>query len=245
MALKSIQYKQHTFNISYDILNPDAHLTLLFLHGWGSNKEIMKQAFGDQLDQFRHVYVDLPGFGNSTCNMALETEDYANIMELFLAQINANQDPIIMGHSFGGKVALLLNPSILVLVGSAGIYVPKPMKVRLKIAVFKLLKVFGFARLRSLFVAEDAKTLSEPMYQTFKNVVNEDFAGRFARYDGRALLCWGKEDTATPLHTGHTMADLIRQSRMVEFEGDHYFFLKQGKAVAAEVEKTVLKSLEH
>ena len=245
MALKTIQYKQHTFKISYEIVNPDARYTMIFLHGWGSNKGLMKNSFGTHLEMFRHIYVDLPGIGNSTCNMALTTEDYANIMELFLAQINGNQDPIVVGHSFGGKVALLLNPSILVLIGSAGIRVPKPLKVRLKILLFKCLKIFGFAALRNLFVAEDAKSLSEPMYQTFKNVVDEDFSGRFAAYGGRALLCWGREDTATPISSAHRIADLIGQSRLAEFEGDHYFFMTQAAGVCKEIETTVLKAMEH
>lgn len=245
MARKSIQYAQHTFQVSYEIINPAAKRTIVFLHGWGSDKELMKQAFGRHLDQFRHLYVDLPGFGNSTCNLALRTEDYANIMELFLAQVNANQDEIVVGHSFGGKVALLLKPDIMVLVASAGIRVPKPLKVRAKIALFKLLKLFGFARLRSFFVASDARELSEPMYQTFKNVVNEDLSEQFAAYSGKALLCWGKEDTATPLHTAHTIHGLIKDSRLVEFAGDHYFFMRQGAEVSAEIEKSVLETLAH
>ena len=244
MALKSIQYRQHTFNVSYEIVNPDAKYPMIFLHGWGANKELMKGAFSPYLDRFRHVYVDLPGFGNSTCDMALETEDYANIMELFLAQINANQDPVIVGHSFGGKVALLLNPSILVLVGSAGIREPKPLKVRLKILLFKMLKQLGLTRLRHLFVAEDAKKLSEPMYQTFKNVVDEDFSERFGAYTGRALLCWGRDDTATPLRSAYRMHSLIGNSRLEEFEGDHYFFMQQAEAVAKAIETTLIKSME-
>ena len=245
MAVKSIQYRHHTFNIGYEIVNPEAKYPLVFLHGWGSNKALMKQAFGAHLDMFRHIYVDLPGFGSSTCNMALTTDDYANIMELFLAQINANQDPIVVGHSFGGKVALLLNPRILVLIGSAGIKTAKSLKVRAKIALFKLLKVFGLTSLRKFFVAEDAKELSEPMYQTFKNVVDEDFAERFGMYTGRALLCWGREDTATPLSSAYRLRSLIGTSRLVEFDGDHYFFLTQPEAVAKEIETSVLKSVEH
>ena len=245
MAIKSIQYKHQTFQISYDVVNPQKSKTLIFLHGWGSNKELMKQSFEKTMDAFCHVYIDLPGFGNSTCNRALVTEDYANILELFLAQINANQDHMILGHSFGGKVGLLLNPQILILVGSAGIPVPKPLKVKVKIALFKVLKVFGLAKLRSMFVAEDAKQLSEIMYQTFKNVVNEDLTSDFKEYSGKALLCWGKDDTATPLYTAEKMTELIADSRLAVFEGDHYFFMQQADAVAKEVETTVLQMLQH
>ncbi len=244
MAIKSLQYKQHTFSISYEIVNPTAHIDLVLLHGWGSHKNLMKHAFGTQLKQFRHIYIDMPGFGNSTCNMALSTEDYATILESFLSMIEADKT-VILGHSFGGKVATLLQPDILVLVASAGILVPKPFKVRAKIALFKLLKLSGLTQLRRFFVAPDAQGLSQPMYETFKNVVNEDFTEKFRAYKGKALLCFGTNDTATPLWTAHKIAEVMQDARVVEFEGDHYFFLEQSEKVAKEIENSVLKSLEH
>lgn len=242
MALKTLHYAHHTFSVSYEILNPHARHTIVFLHGWGSNKELMKQAFGKTLDTFRHVYVDLPGFGNSNAPVALESEDYANIMELFLAQINANDKAVIVGHSFGGKVATLLQPQLLVLLSSAGIVWPKRFKVRAKIALFKLLKNFGLAGLRERFAAEDAKALNRVMYETFKRVVNEDFSETFRRFGGRVLLCWGRDDTATPLKSGEKITALATDSRLVVFEGDHYFFLKQAEAVAHEIEAEIIRS---
>jgi non-heme chloroperoxidase len=244
VAIRSLQYKQHTFSISYEILNPASPIDLIFLHGWGSHKNLMKHAFGTHLKQFRHIYIDMPGFGNSTCNMALTTEDYATILESFFSMIEADKH-VIVGHSFGGKVATILQPDVLVLVASAGILVPKPFKVRAKIALFKLLKLSGLTQLRRFFVAPDAQGLSQPMYETFKNVVNEDFSEKFRAYQGKALLCFGTNDTATPLWTAHKIAELIEDARVVEFEGDHYFFLEQSESVAKEIEKSVLKSLEH
>jgi len=244
VAVKTVQYKQHTFSISYEILNPSSHIDMIFLHGWGSHKNLMKHAFAAHLKQFRHIYIDMPGFGNSTCNMTLTTDDYATIIESFLSMIEADKT-IVLGHSFGGKVASLLNPDLLVLVGSAGILVPKPLKIRLKIALFKLLKISGLTSLRRFFVAPDAQGLSQPMYETFKQVVNEDFTDKFRAFKGKALLCFGHQDTATPLWTAYKIAELIPESNVVEFDGDHYFFLEQGASVAKEIEKSVLKSLEH
>ena len=228
MALKNIQHKHQSMHISYEIVNPEAKYDIVFLHGWGSNKELMKGVFATHLSQFRHIYIDLPGFGNSTNPIALETDDYATILERFFAEAGVRKN-IIVGHSFGGKVGVLLKPDVLVLIASAGIYVPKPFSVWLKIGLFKMLKVFGFSSLRQFFVASDAKKLSEPMYQTFKNVVNEDFSEQFASYSGEALLCWGEQDSATPLHTAHTINNLIKKSRLVTYEGDHYFFMLHGK----------------
>ncbi|MEA3371498.1 MAG: alpha/beta hydrolase [Campylobacterota bacterium] len=244
MALKSVQHNQHTFNISYEILNPEAKVDLIILHGWGSNKSLMKQTFSPYMSAFRHIYIDLPGFGNSTCSSALETSDVARIVELFMIHINASKD-IILGHSFGGKVALLLEPKVLVLVASAGIYTTKPLKVQAKIALFKSLKIFGFTKLRSLFVADDAKQLSEHMYQTFKNVVNEDFSDKFRKYHGKALLCWGDRDTATPLSSGEMIDSLIKDSKLEVYDGDHYFFMKNSEDVSKKIEATFLETLEH
>jgi pimeloyl-ACP methyl ester carboxylesterase len=213
MAVKSIQYNQHTFDISYEIVNPQATVDLIVLHGWGSNKNLMKQTFSPYMQTFRHIYIDLPGFGNSTCSAALTTADVARIVELLMIHMNASKD-IILGHSFGGKVALLLEPKVLVLVASAGIYTPKSLKVQAKIALFKTLKPFGFSKLRSLFVADDAKQLSEYMYQTFKNVVNEDFSDEFAKFDEKALLFFGKDDTATPLDSAKKIDALINDSKL-------------------------------
>lgn len=235
MAVKTVLYRDASFLISYEILNPDQSSDVIFLHGWGSNKNLMKQAFSKTLPSFRHIYIDMPGFGASNCDVSLETADYAAIMELFLEEIGAHKN-VILGHSFGGKVATLLNPELLVLVASAGILVPKPLKIRTKIALFKLLKFTGLTSLRSLFVAPDAQGMSEHMYQTFKNVVNEDFTDRFKAFKNKALLCFGKKDTATPLWTGEVIRSLIRDSRLVAYEGDHYFLLQEGASIGREIE---------
>ncbi|MFT7005137.1 MAG: non-heme chloroperoxidase [Sulfurimonas sp.] len=243
MAIKAIQYNQQTLNISYEIINPNADVDLIILHGWGSNKALMKKSFSPYMDTFRHIYIDLPGFGGSTCNIALETKDYARIIELLMISLNASKD-IILGHSFGGKVAVLLEPKVLVLVSSAGIYVAKSFKVKIKIALFKALKIFGLSKFRSLFVAEDAKSLSEPMYQTFKNVVNEDFSDEFSIYSGKALLCWGKEDTATPISSARAIDKLIKDSTLKIYDGDHYFFMNHAEEVSSEIQSAFLKTLE-
>ncbi|MDP3265503.1 MAG: alpha/beta hydrolase [Sulfuricurvum sp.] len=240
MAVKTVHYKNATFSISYEILNPSHSSDIIFLHGWGSNKNLMKQAFSKTLPAFRHIYIDMPGFGGSNCDIALETIDYSAIMELFLEEISAHKN-VILGHSFGGKVATLLNPKFLVLVASAGILVPKPLKVRIKISLFKILKFTRLTALRSFFVAPDAQGMSEYMYQTFKNVVNEDFTERFKAYKGKALLCFGKTDTATPLWTGEVIHTLITNSRLVAYEGEHYFLLKEGTSIAREIEQSMDK----
>ena len=244
MAIKSIQYKQHTVDISYEIINPEAKVDMIILHGWGSNKALMKKSFGEYMDTFRHIYIDMPGFGGSTCNLVLQTSDYARIIELLMIHINAGKD-IVVGHSFGGKVATLLNPSVLVLLSSAGIIWKKSFKVKAQIYMFKAFKRLGLSKLRSYFVAEDAKELSEPMYETFKNVVNEDFNYHFENYQGKALICWGDKDNATPLKSGYKIKELIQNSELEVYAGEHYFFMDHAKEISKKIEDTFLSTMEN
>ena len=231
MASKEIRYKEQTFQLSYELVNPTQEKVLLVLHGWGSNKEIMKQGFGKCLPEFKHIYLDMPGFGKSSNEMILNTEDYAKIVQLFLDTLQV-KPRISMGHSFGGKVSTLLNTECLVLLSSAGIVTEKPWSVKVKIATFKLLKPLGFAKIRELFVAPDAQNMSQEMYETFKNVVDEDFEDSFSASKSKALCFWGKEDTATPLYTGEKIAGLIADSEFYPLDGDHFFFLKHADFIA-------------
>ena len=234
MASREISYKNSKFDINYEILNPQKDRSIIILHGWGSNKEIMRGAFSKVLGEFKHIYIDMPGFGKSNNDMILETKDYANILDLFLKDLNIKKD-IIFGHSFGGKVATLLNPDTLVLLSTSGILVPKSFNVRAKIALFKLLKPFGFLNIRRFFASSDVAGMSQVMYETFKNVVNEDFEDSFSNFKNQALIFWGRDDTATPLYTGEKISTIIENSKFYPLDGDHYFFTKHSTFIDKEL----------
>ena len=230
MAVKEVKYGGKIYRISYETINPANKDVALFLHGWGANKEIMKKAFGAYFKDFRHVYVDMPGFGASSMHGALATKDYAKIMKSFLDELGANPK-IIFGHSFGGKVATLLNPEYLALLSSAGIVAKKPLWVRFKIALFKFLKLFGLGFLYKFFATKDVKGMSKTMYETLKNVVDEDFSSKFADFGGKAFIFWGEEDKATPLKSGERVSRLIKNSEFHALRGDHFFFLLHARYI--------------
>ena len=77
------------------------------------------------------------------------------------------------------------------------------------------------------------------MYETFKNVVDEDFESEFAKSKSRALCFWGIDDTATPLYTGEKIAGLIKDSKFYPLKGDHFFFLQHAQFIANEIEQDI------
>ena len=237
MAAKDIIYNDITYKISYDMLNTELEPYILILHGWGAKKELMMAAFKGKFNSFSQIYVDLPGFGKSSVASPICTKDYAEIMREFIAKMGSA--PVaIMGHSFGGKVATLLNPKNLILLSSAGILEPKPLKVRLKIASFKVLKTLGLSKFYKFFATSDVKGMDRVMYEILKLVVNEDFTEHFKSVSSdKTLIFWGKEDTATHLESGEKIHSLIKNSKFYPLDGDHFFFIKNGEFIANEIEK--------
>lgn len=226
MALARIPYKERIYQLSYELLGSCENPQILILHGWGANKELMKQAFEKYLTDFYQIYLDLPGFGNSGIEEILETKDYAELVKEFLKVKNFNVR-FFMGHSFGGKVSTLLcdEKAILILLSNAGIVAKKSFKIRFKIRLFKVLKFLGFGRFYRYFASKDGATLSPLMYEVFKKVVDEDFSEIFRKQKAKTLIFWGKEDEATPLKSGEITHGFIEKSEFYILDGDHFFFL--------------------
>lgn len=238
MASREIVYKDSVYSLSYEILNPKNEKIILFLHGWGSNKEIMKQAFSDKLQNFKQIYLDLPGFGNSSINEPIDTYEYALIVDLFINSLHVKVDTIL-GHSFGGKVATLLNSKNLILLSSAGIVVEKSFKVKSKIKFFKLFKNLFPKNMYKYFASDDVKNMNQTMYEILKKVVNEDFSNNFKKTTSNTLIFWGKDDQATPLASGKYIANLINDSKFFPYDGDHFFFINKSNQIVKRINEYI------
>ena len=90
-------------NISY--IKEGEGEVILLLHGWGQNKEMMFPLIDNLKEKFTCVVVDLPGFGDTPFDNSINIEEYVNNLRKFLIDNNITPKYII-GHSFGGKVAI-------------------------------------------------------------------------------------------------------------------------------------------
>ena len=79
---------------------------ILLLHGWGQNIEMMKLLGDNFSDRFRITILDFPGFGLSEePSESWTIKDFADMLDEFVKELGIKK-PIIMGHSFGGRVAI-------------------------------------------------------------------------------------------------------------------------------------------
>ncbi len=186
---------------------------MIFLHGWGANLQAF--LFVAKALDCRSVLVDFYGFGKTPHpDYPLTVSDYAKGV-IDVMKKEGIKSAVIVGHSFGGRVAIEIAAKHaelvekLVLVDSAGIKPRRGLKYYFKIIVHKLLIKFGG---RGLSGSADYRALSPVMKQTFKNVVNYDQKGLLQDIQCETAIFWGTNDTATPLYMARILKRKIKKS---------------------------------
>ena len=88
------------------------------------NKETFNSLTRDLSTDFKVYQIDLPGFGKSETKEALNVEKYADILYELINSFE-KVPPVILGHSFGGRVGIMYASKYpvdkLVLVSTPGI----------------------------------------------------------------------------------------------------------------------------
>ena len=207
--------------------------TIFILHGWGSSSEQWTGVI-EQLSQAGYDVLspDLPGFGQSPPpTTPWDVEAYAAWANQFLQFLEVHP-LLILGHSFGGRVAIRLlqqNPKAargLVLCASSGLKHPKMLKQRLAFVVAKIgnfiFSIPGLSALRNLARRALYRSIGEYDYyrtsgimrETFQLVNEHDIAPGLETFAHPTLIIWGDQDTATPLADAHRFHELIPGSRL-------------------------------
>ena len=203
---------------------------LIFLHGWGGEIASFK-GLADRLSHhYRVILVDLYGFGKTPHpDRPLTIEEYATGVKELMNELKV-EDPVLVGHSFGGRVAMRIAARDvvvgLILLDSAGILPRRGLTYYWKVAISKIAK-FLHLKWRPKGSA-DYQKLSGVMRQTFVNVVNEDSLPDARRIEVPTLLVWGSADEETPLYMCRKLHRAIEHSEVLIVEGaGHFAYLEQ------------------
>lgn len=218
--------------INYGNNNGD---TIVLLHGWGQNIEMMKP-IGDKLSKDYNILIlDLPGYGlSSEPTFAWTVYDYVEMLHILLENLKI-KNPTLIGHSFGGKISLLYASMYavkkLVLFGSP--FKKEIKKESLKLKVLKTLKkvpvinkLEGFAKKH--IGSEDYKNASPIMREILVGTVNLDIENEVSKIKAPTLIIWGDLDEAVPLERAYELEKLISDSAVIVYEGcTHYAYLER------------------
>lgn len=218
--------------------------SIILMHGWGCRHSTLASIEAVALScGYRVINVDFPGFGDSEePSEVWGVEEYTRQIESLVKALGIEK-PLLLGHSFGGRVGILYssrNPvEKLILVDAAGIKPKRSLNYYRKVYSFKAMKrlmylFYGRVEAERRLDAKRAKagssdyaSASPMMRRILSKVVNEDLTHCLPSISAPTLLIWGENDTATPLSDAKTMEKLIPDAGLVSFPGcGHYSFLE-------------------
>lgn len=228
-------YKVNNVNINYINYGSKEGKDIVFLHGWGQNIQMMKMLADPLSKENNIVIVDLPGFGESTePTHDWMVDDYVEAIKSLLESLKIKK-PILVGHSFGGKISLLYSSKYevekLVVLGSP--YKKEIEKLSLKTKMLKaakkvpvLNKLEGFAKKH--IGSTDYRNASEIMRKILVNTVNYDISSNLSKIKCPTLIIWGTNDEAVPIEDAYELEKIIKDAAVIEYEGcSHYAYLER------------------
>jgi pimeloyl-ACP methyl ester carboxylesterase len=180
---------------------------ILILHGWGrSGTEWLAMARDLSAWSDRKVFVvDLPGFGGSSLPKVKTIFDYSQLVKDFCAYLEIER-VILIGHSLGGRVGIVLgstSPALverLILIDPAGVKAKSIKRVTMQL----LAKLFSWApsdirsKIIGQFMDEDYHN-SPALRELYRAVVSADLRRYLPQIQAETLVVWGEHDPILPL----------------------------------------------
>lgn len=231
----------------FGVSNSSEVPVVLALHGWARSSS----DFDAVLEGVPAISLDLPGFGASPCpDDVWGADEYADALVPVLREFP--EPPLIVGHSFGGRVAVSLAARYPELVGQLlFIGVPllrapdrQPAKAS---ALYRLIRtlhdwgVIGETRMeaaRQKYGSADYRAAEGVMRQILVKAVNETYEHHLAEVRCRTHLLWGANDTAAPVSIATTAAKLMPHAEVsmaILPEIGHHVMLEAPEKTRAEI----------
>ena len=214
---------------------------VLLLHGWGSSCDVYSAIMNSLGGICHFVAPDFPGCNKSeTMNTPWDIQDYADFVLEFIDKVGL-KNPIIVGHSHGGRVCMylagneLLNPPKIVLLDAAGLIPKKSFKQKLRAKSFKAIKTVLtlpviknhseslLNKARAHYGSADYNAAPPVLRQTLVKLVNTDLREILPNIKAPTLLIWGENDTATPLSDAKIIESLIKDAGLCVLKGTGHF----------------------
>lgn len=234
-------YKYNNITVYYEKYGTKGE-NILILPGWGNTSKTFYNIINHLKENNTIYIIDYPSFGKSPIpKKSLTIYNYADLIRNFLKENNIS-NPIIIAHSFGGRITTLLSGYYkikidkLILIDIASIKPKKKLKQKIREKIYKILKKITKyfpkkyninQKLINIFGSTDYKNLPKSMQQTFKNIVNEDLTHYLKQIETETLIIWGENDQDTPLKDGIKINKYIKNSALIVYpNATHYSYLQ-------------------
>lgn len=204
---------------------------VLALHGWARTHRdfsaVLAPSGAEPLDA---IALDLPGFGATPAPAEpWGSREYAEHVALVLSQMAT--PVVVLGHSFGGRVAVELaaarpnDVAALVLTGVPLIRrlgrrrVPLPFRAGRWMHRAGLISEVRMEALRQRYGSTDYRAAEGVMRQVLVRSVNESYEEALGAVRCPVTLVWGDDDAVVPVDVARTAASVLHDSRLIVLPG--------------------------
>lgn len=235
--------------------------TLVMLHGWGSGAKSFFPLLEFLDKKIDLVIFDLPGFGEVPLNRPYTLEDYLEFLEEHLSKelhLRKIEKFALLGHSFGGALALLYTLKHPYQVEKLILYNPailRPNTLKIKIFNFlsKLAKPFFLllpqkfsllikkAFYKFVIKSYDYFLADENLRKTLANI-KKDLREEAKRIKTKTYLLWGKSDKITPLKHGYFLKKIMPNAELIILDGGHSYHKEKPEDFAKILSKIILEN---
>jgi len=242
-------------------------VTLVFVHGFGGNKDTWVRTIAEWDDKYHVIAIDLPGHGESVSKNTLgyTTAEQAERLHLFL-EAKKVKDIYLFGHSMGGAIALRYagnyaeNLKALILIDAMGMEQTKSDGIKLVERSDKnpLYDVCTNERLETLLdysmykppyipdIIKDALLSEKCGRLELEKVIYKDLHKDVDLSDVAktihmpTLILWGEKDRMTHVDDATLFNDTIKGSQLVIFkEIGHVPILEDPEKTANAIDKFI------
>lgn len=187
---------------------------VVILHGWGQYTGLWQPVVSRLADVMTVTAIDFPGFGAEPLQSTQwGVTEYADWAAARIAPLGG--DIVLVGHSFGGRVALELaarRPSWLrgmVLMGAPCLYRPS-FALQMKKKLFHLGRRAVPAAVRDRLINPDLRDAEAAgLGDIFRRTVSWDQTALLPKVNVPILLLWGERDQSASLRIAREMRDGI------------------------------------
>ena len=229
---------------------------ILWLHGWGrSSADFTAAAEILARGGVASVALDLPGFGASPLPPFVGgAREYADLLAPAVREIFGDSTPIVVGHSFGGRIATVMaarHPDMfshLILTGApllaregASRRSPWPYRTIKKLAALGVVSPARLERAKKQYGSADYRAVTGQLRDILVATVGESYEAELALITSPTTLLWGANDHDVPVTIARRSFDQMTAtaSLVVLQNVGHLVPLQAAEQLASEVSKVI------
>jgi len=199
---------------------------VLALHGWGRRGADFKQTLHD----LPALAPDLPGFGASPSpDSVIGADGYADIVSQMIDDFD--EPPVLIGHSFGGRVAVCLAARMpekvgpLVLTGVPLLRKENAKRPALSYRLIRGLNKVGVVSNDRMELerqkrgSADYRAVTGVMREILVKVVHESYEPQLSQIRSPVAMLWGSNDSVIPVTVAEDAVLLMENADLEILDG--------------------------